>query len=391
MPQCKFSVCGSLVQYLCLRISASGSFRTTCARSLQSHWCKNFIAGSLQQDRVGPLAQDLCIRISCARSPCQDLRIRILYIRLLDNPLPDYKSVICHCPSNARSTQSENATLPVPCAMDTRDLRRGLCLEIRKRNFTSIPCDRHAQSPHKVALGNQKMQLYQHSVRWTRTIFAEGCAWKSESATLPAFCGQKVGMCVSFEGLRFTWQAKAIRTMDALFWGRRARFLRRVAFVKLELEDAFAWPVQHFVWPWVMISWHAQYFWNMFSTCEPSAEIVRVHETLRLPRFLTRVRFLWPARGHPVKRPLRNCKFPDGYFVRACADGSNMDSPNGIAAQTKPADQSEHLNEHPAFTLTVRTLSAKHCLGKNIPSGNDFGKFHGKLTDPFRVPNELCF
>ena len=79
------------------------------------------------------------------------------------------------------------------------------------------------------------------------------------------FCGrcQNVGRRVSFQGLRFTWQAQGIRTMDAMFWGRRARFLRRVAFLELELEDPFAWPVQHFVWPRVMISWQAQYFWNM--------------------------------------------------------------------------------------------------------------------------------
>ena len=80
------------------------------------------------------------------------------------------------------------------------------------------------------------------------------------------FCGrcQNVGRRVSFEGLRFTWQAQGIRTMDAMFWGRRARFLRRVAFSELELQGQFAWPVQHFVWPRVMISWQAQYFWNIF-------------------------------------------------------------------------------------------------------------------------------
>ena len=79
------------------------------------------------------------------------------------------------------------------------------------------------------------------------------------------FCGrcENVGRRVSFEGLRFTWRAQGIRTMDAMFWGRKARFLRRVAFLELELEDQFAWPAQHFVWPWVMISWQAQYFWNM--------------------------------------------------------------------------------------------------------------------------------
>ena len=42
------------------------------------------------------------------------------------------------------------------------------------------------------------------------------------------FCGrcQNVGKRVAFEGLRFTWQAQGIHAMDAMFWSRRARFLR---------------------------------------------------------------------------------------------------------------------------------------------------------------------
>ena len=47
--------------------------------------------------------------------------------------------------------------------------------------------------------------------------------------------------------------------MDPMFWGRRAQFLRRVAFLELQLDDAFALPVQHFVFR-VMFSWQAQYF-----------------------------------------------------------------------------------------------------------------------------------
>ena len=66
---------------------------------------------------------DLCIRTSCAKCLCQDLCIRSLW----------------------------------------------------------------ARSPRRVAFGNSKTKLYQHSVRWTRTISAEGCIWKSENATLPAF------------------------------------------------------------------------------------------------------------------------------------------------------------------------------------------------------------
>ena len=59
------------------------------------------------------------------------------------------------------------------------------------------------------------------------------------------FCGrcQNVGKRASFEGLRFTWQPQGIRTMDPMFWDGRARFLRRVAFLELELEDQFAWPL----------------------------------------------------------------------------------------------------------------------------------------------------
>ena len=46
--------------------------------------------------------------------------------------------------------KSEHATLPAFRAMDTRALLRGLHLEIRKRNFTSIPRDGHARSPQRV-------------------------------------------------------------------------------------------------------------------------------------------------------------------------------------------------------------------------------------------------
>ena len=96
------------------------------------------------------------------------------------------------------------------------------------------------------------------------------------------FCGrcQNVGRRVSFEGLRFTWRAQGIRTMDPMFWGRRARFLRGVAFLELELEDQFAWPVQHVVWPRVMISWQAQYLWNMLPFSWKSRR--KRHKTLAL-------------------------------------------------------------------------------------------------------------
>ena len=72
-------VCGPLAQDHSVRMSASRPGRTTCARSLYVDLLSKIsLAGSLHQDPVGPLAQDLCMRISCARSLCQDLCIRVL-------------------------------------------------------------------------------------------------------------------------------------------------------------------------------------------------------------------------------------------------------------------------------------------------------------------------
>ena len=61
------------------------------------------------------------------------------------------------------SMKSDIATLPAFRAMDTHDLRRRLHFEIKKHNFTCIPRTRHALSPQKVALQNQKMQFHLHS------------------------------------------------------------------------------------------------------------------------------------------------------------------------------------------------------------------------------------
>ena len=123
--------------YLCVRTSASGSCMTTCARSLYADLlCKISLSGCLHQDPVGPLAQDLCTRISCARSLFQDL-----------------------CRTTCRRPPSR----------------------LHKRNFTSIPCDGHTPSPQRAILGNQNSQLYQHFVPWTHTISAEGCTSKSKN------------------------------------------------------------------------------------------------------------------------------------------------------------------------------------------------------------------
>ena len=74
---------------------------------------------------------------------------------------------------------------------------------------------------------------------------------------------------------------------------------------------------------------------------------------------------------HTVKRCLRNCALRGANFARACAIEINIESQNGITAQTKPAVQSEHLNEHPALTLTVRTPQCNTLFGgKNIKKLN---------------------
>ena len=69
-----------LLQDVFVRISASAASRATCARSLYAGLLsKTSLSGSLRQDPVvGPLVQDHCMRISCARCLCQDLLSRIL-------------------------------------------------------------------------------------------------------------------------------------------------------------------------------------------------------------------------------------------------------------------------------------------------------------------------
>ena len=69
-----------LLQGVFVRISASAASRATCARSLYAGLLSKIaLSGSLRQDPVvGPLVQDHCMRISCARSLCHDVCIRIL-------------------------------------------------------------------------------------------------------------------------------------------------------------------------------------------------------------------------------------------------------------------------------------------------------------------------
>ena len=69
-----------LVQDVFVRISASAASRATCARSLYAGLLSKIsLSGSLSQDPVvGPLVQDIGRRISCARCLCRDLLSRIL-------------------------------------------------------------------------------------------------------------------------------------------------------------------------------------------------------------------------------------------------------------------------------------------------------------------------
>ena len=113
----------------------------------QDHLCKMFVSGSL--------VQDLRVRISAPESCLGPLGH--------DDSPPDCK----------------RATCPAFRVMDAPDHRTGFHLEIKMRNFKSIPGDQHAPSPQSVTFRNQKTQLYQHSAHWTRMISAEGRTWKS--------------------------------------------------------------------------------------------------------------------------------------------------------------------------------------------------------------------
>ena len=90
------------MQDVCVKISLAGPGRSTCGRSVYEDLLRKVfvsrpprILGALMQDRcadllskislsvslhqdpVVPLAQDLCLRISCARCLCQDVCVRI--------------------------------------------------------------------------------------------------------------------------------------------------------------------------------------------------------------------------------------------------------------------------------------------------------------------------
>ena len=68
---CKIALSGSLHQDPVGPLVQDLSFRISCARSLYEDLLRKvFVARSPQQDYVGALVQDQCMRISCARSLC---------------------------------------------------------------------------------------------------------------------------------------------------------------------------------------------------------------------------------------------------------------------------------------------------------------------------------
>ena len=132
------------------------------------------------------------------------------------------------------------------------------CAGSRRVPFVMTVCGRSSVTGFWVVLPGVRGLFGAGSTR-EFTWQAQGIGHFVKIVAGAVFCGR-----ASFEGLRFTWHAQGIRSMDAMFSGRRVRFLTRATFLEIELEDQFAWPVRHFVWPGVMISWQVQYFWNMF-------------------------------------------------------------------------------------------------------------------------------
>ena len=176
----KISVCGSLVHLvhdLFVRtMSAAGSCRTTCARSLHQDLLQCKFSFRIS---AGPLVEDSLLDYTNATLPAframdtHDLP-RGLHFEIRNRNFTSISRWARTISAEGCTSKPKNATLPAFRANDTHDLRRGLHFETKKHNFTCISCQRHARSRQRVALRNQKTQLYLHSTHSTRTISAEG-------------------------------------------------------------------------------------------------------------------------------------------------------------------------------------------------------------------------
>ena len=72
-------------------------------------------------------------------------------------------------------------------AIDTHDLTKGFIQHKRNRNFTTVSCNRHAQSHERVHPAQTKSQFYYSFVQSTRTISRKGSSSTNEIAILPQF------------------------------------------------------------------------------------------------------------------------------------------------------------------------------------------------------------
>ena len=229
--------------------------------------------------------------------------------------------------------------------MDTRDLRRGLHFEIKNRNFTCIPCHRRVRSPQGVALRNRKTQLYLHSAHSTRTISAES---------------SHVDTMLQKYILRLPRNHEP-RSYEMLHWPRNSIPKLKFRIYATLLRNWALWPQNIGSMVRIPGACHVKRnpsndtrlptFWQrprniapatIFTTCPiPGTCHVNsrfwpphVTDSLRLP---CKMKVMSEnVHEHPVKRRLPNCDFRDGNFVRACAVEINIESQNGIPAQTKP-------------------------------------------------------
>ena len=159
--------------------------------------------------------------------------------------------------------------------------------EIRNRNFTSISRDGHARSPQRVALRNPKSQFHPHSAHLTRTISAEGCTSKSETAISPAF--RALDTHDLRRGLHFEIKKCNFTCIPST---RHARSPQRVTF-RNHASEVLRLPRNHEPRSYEMLHWPRKRILKLkLQKCNPSQELspltskYRIHgaDSLHLPR-----------------------------------------------------------------------------------------------------------
>ena len=110
-------------------------------------------------------------------------------------------------------------------AIDTHDLTKGFIQHKRNRNFTTVSCNRHAQSHEKVHPAQTKSQFYYSFVQSTRTISRKGSSSTNEIAILLQF------RAIDTHNLTKGFiQHKRNRNFTTVSCDRHARSYERVAF-----------------------------------------------------------------------------------------------------------------------------------------------------------------